>query len=59
MIFFDPSAVTTMGAEQIAESKKVGAVGVFSPELDGKQLKFRTEVMMIRIISSGATRSRK
>ena len=41
VIFFDPSAVTTMGAEQIAESKKVGAVGVFSPELGGKQLKFR------------------
>ena len=41
VIFFDPSAVTAMGAEQIAESKKVGAVGVFSPELDGKQLKFR------------------
>ena len=32
VIFFDPSAVTTMGAEQITESKKVGAVGVFSPE---------------------------
>ncbi len=32
--FFDPSAVTTMGAEQIAESRKVGAVGVFSPELE-------------------------
>ncbi len=41
VIFFDPSAVTTMGAEQVAESKKVGAVGVFSPELDGKELKFR------------------
>ena len=41
VIFFDPSAVTAMGAEQIAESRKVGAVGVFSPELDGKQLKFR------------------
>ncbi len=32
-----------MGAEQIAESKKVGAVGVFSPELDGEQLKFPPE----------------
>ena len=41
VVFYDRAAVSTMGKKRIADSRQVGSAGVFSPELDGKVLKFR------------------
>ena len=55
VIFFDPTAVTPMDAIRIADSRKVGAVGVFSPELDGKRLRFRHKGDKIVDKTTGST----
>lgn len=41
VIFFDPEMASPMDASRMSQSKAVGAVGVFSPEIDGKRLSFR------------------
>jgi hypothetical protein len=40
VVFFEPSAVTPMDFRRIADSRAVGTVGVFSPMLEGRRLKF-------------------
>jgi hypothetical protein len=40
VVFFEPSAVTPMDSRRIADSRAVGTVGVFSPMLEGRRLKF-------------------
>lgn len=40
VVFYEPTALTTMDTRNIADSRAVGSVGVFLPELDGKRLKF-------------------
>ncbi len=41
VIFFDPAAVSALDARQIARSRQVGSASVFSPTLDGRELRFR------------------
>jgi hypothetical protein len=41
VVFYEPTAVSTMDAREIADSRAVGSVGVFSPLVDGEKLKFQ------------------
>ncbi len=41
VIFFEPETLTALDERQIARSRAVGTVGVFSPELEGRRLSFR------------------
>ena len=41
VVFHYPGTVSVNDARRIAGSRQVGSVGVFSPELDGKRLKFQ------------------
>ncbi len=41
VVFYDGAALSTMEQKQIKSSRQVGSAGVFSPELDGKGLKFK------------------
>jgi hypothetical protein len=43
VIFFQDGTRTALDAADISRSRDVGAVGVFSPELDGRTLTFRRE----------------
>jgi len=41
VVFFDPVAASALDHVNIAGSKRVGSVGVFSPLLDGQALRFK------------------
>ncbi len=41
VVFFQQGMVTPLDHQTIAHSKDLGAAGVFSPELDGRRLRFR------------------
>ncbi|MDA1314113.1 MAG: DUF3179 domain-containing protein [Acidobacteria bacterium] len=41
VVFYEPTALSTMDARTIADSRAVGSAGVFSPMLDGEKLKFQ------------------
>lgn len=41
VIFAEPTATSPLDKPNISESKGVGSVGVFSPNVDGRELKFR------------------
>jgi hypothetical protein len=41
VIFFEPETLTALDEQHIAQSRAVGTVGVFSPELEGRRLTFR------------------
>lgn len=55
VVFFEPSTVTPMDSRRIADSRAVGAVGVFSPEVDGKHLQFRFKDGKIEDQETGST----
>jgi len=40
VVFYEPTALTTMDTRTIADARAVGSVGVFSTDLDGERLKF-------------------
>jgi hypothetical protein len=40
VVFYEPTALTTMDTRNIADSRAVGSVGVFSTELDGERMEF-------------------
>lgn len=40
VVFFQPGTVSALDASDIASSKDVGATGVFSPTVDGRELSF-------------------
>ena len=48
VVFFEPSAVTPMDSKRIADSRAVGSVGVFSPVVEGRRLRFRARRGTIR-----------
>ena len=41
VVFYEPTALSTMDARTIADSRAVGSVGVFSPVVDGEKLTFQ------------------
>lgn len=41
VVFFQEGTLTALDQERIAQSRDVGAAGVFSPELEGRQLSFQ------------------
>ena len=47
-VFYEPTALTTMDARSIADSRAVGSVGVFSTDLDGERLQFEFKNGKIR-----------
>ena len=47
VVFHQPGTVSVLDKAKIAESRDVGSVGVFSPELDGRRLSFRRRKGMI------------
>jgi hypothetical protein len=54
VIFYDPEAVGAMDAKRISDSKQVGSVGVFSPIVDGQELKFRSKKNRITDTKTGS-----
>ena len=54
VVFFEPSAVTPMDSRRIAESRAVGTVGVFSPHLEDRRLKFHFKSGSIRDKQTGS-----
>lgn len=55
VVFFEPSAVTPMDSKRIANSRAVGAVGVFSPEVGDQRLKFQHKSGKIQDKQTGST----
>ena len=55
VVFHDPGTVSVNDARRISGSRQVGSVGVFSPELDGKRLKFRRKKGKILDKETGST----
>ena len=55
VVFHYPDTVSVNDARRIAGSRQVGSVGVFSPELDGKRLKFRRKNGKILDKETGST----
>ena len=55
VVFHYPDTVSINDARRIARSRQVGSVGVFSPELDGKRLKFRRKKGKILDKETGST----
>ena len=55
VVFHYPDTVSVNDARRIAGSRQVGSVGVFSPELDGKRLKFRRKSGKILDKETGST----
>lgn len=55
VIFFEEGMVTSLDQGRIANSRDVGTVGVFSPELDGKRLSFRRKDGKIVDKQTGST----
>ena len=55
VVFHYPGTVSINDARRIARSRQVGSVGVFSPELDGKRLKFRRKKGKILDKETGST----
>ncbi len=55
VVFYDPAAVSTMEQKRISASQQVGSAGVFSPEVDGKSLKFRHKDGKILDKDTGST----
>ena len=54
VIFYDPEAVGAMDAKRIADSDKVGSVGVFSRVVNGEELKFQYKKGVITDKQSGS-----
>ncbi len=54
VIFYDPEAVGAMDAKRISDSEQVGSVGVFSPIVDGQDLKFRSKKNRITDTKTGS-----
>ena len=48
VIFHDPKAVGAMDERFIKNSTRVGSVGVYSPQVDGRQLEFERQKGKIR-----------
>ncbi len=55
VVFHYPDTVSVNDARRIDRSRQVGSVGVFSPELDGKRLKFRRKKGKILGKETGST----
>ena len=55
VVFYYPNTVSVNDARRIAGSRQVGSVGVFSPELDGKRLRFRRKKDKILDRETGST----
>lgn len=55
VIFFEPETLTVLDERQIVESRAVGTVGVFSPELEGRRLSFRRKDGRIVDKQTGST----
>ena len=55
VVFFEKGTVTPLDNRVIANSRDVGAVGVFRPEVDGKRLRFRSRNGQITDNDTGTT----
>jgi hypothetical protein len=55
VILFEDGTVTPLDHGRIANSREVGAAGVFSPELEGKRLSFRRQGRRIIDRQTGST----
>jgi hypothetical protein len=55
VILFEDGTVTALDHGRIASSRDVGAVGVFSPEIEGKRLSFRRKDGKIQDKQTGST----
>ena len=55
VVFYDKTAVSAMEQKSISGSRQVGSAGVFSPELDGRVLKFRLKGGKIVDKDTGST----
>jgi hypothetical protein len=55
VIFFQNGTITALDHRRIASSRDVGAVGVFSPEIEGKRLSFRRKDGKIHDKQTGST----
>ena len=55
VVFYEPSTLTTMDARLIAAGRAIGSAGVFSPDVDGKRLKFRYKKGKITDKQTGST----
>jgi hypothetical protein len=55
VIFYRPGAVSALDATEIAQSREVGATGVFSPLVDGRALTFESRSGRFRDRETGST----
>lgn len=55
VIFYVPGTASALDAEVIAESRDVGATGVYDPHLNGRKLTFRQDGGQIVDVETGST----